>query len=515
MNQTSCSTSLPKVLFQEENLPSIPTVALEILRLSKDPTVSVEDLGEVISSDPALSAKILKLANSSLYRRGDEITTLPKAAVLLGLKTVKLMALSFSLTRNVERDSADSDSDYDLEEYWRHSLTLGVSARALARRVGSQRDDEAFLCGLLSYIGQMVMAQSLEEYNEVLDHATTMLPTSELEFEILNFNFHQVGGALLTNWGLPSIIALTVSHWGHEDLQEYVGNEQELQLCQIMKVANCASNVICELEKGQALKELHDCSNEFFGLGGEQIEEFLVNLQQDVQETAQLLNLDLSETDDYTSIVEDARSQMVQISLNTALDLEATTNRQRELEKEKQELELKAYTDKLTGIDNRESFEGFLHDTIRGHLTRNRPPYLGLLILDVDHFKKFNDTHGHLVGDDVLKLVSKSLVHCVRETDMAARFGGEEFVVLLPGTKEEALERVAERIRLNIEQTKYVTKEGETLSVTVSLGGVFCDAIYSTEQGEDLIKLADDCLYEAKNAGRNQWLIKKIELEKV
>ena len=86
MNQSSCTIALPKALFQKENLPSIPTVALEILRLSKDPSVSVEDLGEVISADPALSAKILKLANSSLYRRGEEITTLPKAAVLLGLK---------------------------------------------------------------------------------------------------------------------------------------------------------------------------------------------------------------------------------------------------------------------------------------------------------------------------------------------------------------------------------------------------------------------------------------------
>ena len=424
------------------------------------------------------------------------------------------MALSFSLTRNISRETDDSNSDYDLEEYWRHSLTLAVSARALARLVESPRDDEAFLCGLLSYIGQMVMAHSLPEYNEVLDHATTMLPTSDLEIDILGYDFHQVGGSLLMNWGLPSMISLTVSHWGHENLKEYVGNEQELQLCQLMKVANCASNVICELEKGKALKELHKNSSEFFGLSREEIEDFIVNLQQDVRETAKLLNLDIDDSDDYNSIVEDARQQMVQISLNTAFDLEVTTHRQRELEKEKQALEVKAFTDKLTGIDNRESFEDFLHDTIRGHITRNRPPYLALLILDVDHFKNFNDTHGHLVGDDILKLVAKSLVHCVRETDMAARFGGEEFIVLLPGTPEEALEQVAERIRLNIEQTKYVTKDGETLSVTVSLGGIFCEEIFSTDQGQDLIKKADDCLYKAKNAGRNQWIVETITLEK-
>lgn len=505
MSPAPAREALPETLFREENLPSLPTVALEVLRLSRDERVSVEDMGEVIASDPALSAKILKLANSSLYRRSEEITTLPKASVLLGVKTVKLMALSFSLTRGMVQE--DDSSDYDLEEYWRHSLILAAGARALARKVGSSREDEAFLCGLLGYLGQLVMARTLREYLEVLDHSTTILPAARLEREILGYDFHRVTGALLEHWGLPELIVRVTSLWGEEDFAQATDSREELELCQILALASAASEVICEIDKGQALARLHRKAREDFGWTEETIEDFLVGLQLDVCETASVLSLDVAQPEDYTRIVEDARQQMVEISLNTALDLQATTSRQQELEREKQVLEKKAYTDGLTGIDNRESFEDFFEDVLRGHLTRNRPSCIGLMMVDIDHFKSFNDTHGHLVGDAVLRQVARVLVDCVRETDMAARFGGEEFVILLPGAPEESLQHVAERIRKSVEESQHVTEEGASLSVTISLGGIFSDEITGIEQGQELLRQADERLYEAKKSGRNRWVL--------
>ena len=324
--------SLPEGFGNSEDLPSLPAVAIEVLRLARDEEATVEDLAKVISRYPALSAKILKLANSSHFRRRNDITTLEKATVMLGMKTVKLMALSFSLVSKLPQQGASNDFDY--VEYWRHSLATAVNARAFARLVKNRFADEAFLCGLLGRIGQL---------NDL--------------------NHSALGG---------------------------------------------------------------------FGLTEQEVESFVVGLEDAVAETAALLNVDFSDTDEYVNILEDALSQVIQISLDTAIDLEESTTRTAQLEREKEELEAAANTDKLTGLPNRAAFDSMLTQVVAARLRGHAANSLGILVLDVDHFKKFNDEYGHLAGDEVLKGVSGALSRSTRRTDFAARYGGEEFVVILP-----------------------------------------------------------------------------------
>lgn len=163
-------------------------------------------------------------------------------------------------------------------------------------------------------------------------------------------------------------------------------------------------------------------------------------------------------------------------------------------------LELSA-TDALTGLKNRRYFEqSFEAAHVRAF--RLKSP-LSVLVLDIDHFKSLNDTYGHTVGDDCLRSIARTLRESLARTqDLVARFGGEEFVVLLPDTDRSGAIRVAEKIRLAVEQTEFMVAE-QKLAVTVSIG-VATQIPAGPDQQHELFRKADEALYEAKAAGRNR-----------
>jgi diguanylate cyclase (GGDEF)-like protein len=162
-------------------------------------------------------------------------------------------------------------------------------------------------------------------------------------------------------------------------------------------------------------------------------------------------------------------------------------------------LERLAMQDDLTGLLNRRAF--FIQGEKEiSRVERQHTPF-SLLMLDVDVFKSVNDRYGHAAGDRVLKHVSQKIVENVREMDMVARMGGEEFSVLLPNTEAEDAVRLAERVRLAIERESCQLEE-HIIDVTVSVGV----ASYSQEFSslEAILRQADDSMYRAKNRGRNQ-----------
>ena len=159
-----------------------------------------------------------------------------------------------------------------------------------------------------------------------------------------------------------------------------------------------------------------------------------------------------------------------------------------------------AVTDGLTKIYNRRYFEEQL--TAELARARRHKHCTSLVIIDVDHFKKFNDTHGHLLGDQVLQGVARVLQKSTRETDLVARYGGEEFVVILPETPAEAAVEVAERIRRNIKAHPFWGRAQTPLTVTASVG-LASDPL-SLLEPKELIDQADKCLYQSKHEGRDR-----------
>jgi diguanylate cyclase (GGDEF)-like protein len=163
------------------------------------------------------------------------------------------------------------------------------------------------------------------------------------------------------------------------------------------------------------------------------------------------------------------------------------------------ELNMQAMRDPLTNLYNRRQLEESLHREVLRARRLGAP--VGVMAIDVDHFKRVNDTLGHEVGDSALRGVADELASCVREEDIACRAGGEEFVIILPGTGKTALRSRAEAVRKTIEQARIPAGEG-TLKLTVSIGLASFPTYGDT--GQAVLRAADVALYKAKAAGRNR-----------
>src|SRR5581483_11268401 len=160
-----------------------------------------------------------------------------------------------------------------------------------------------------------------------------------------------------------------------------------------------------------------------------------------------------------------------------------------------------AITDQLTGLHNRRYMARHL-DTLLSQATRSGKP-LAFLILDIDHFKQVNDSYGHDIGDEVLREFAKRISANVRGIDLACRYGGEEFVVVMPDTEITLAATIAERLRKSIETTPMpVSRAPGKLNITISIG--IAGSQGPSDTADALLRRSDQALYAAKRAGRNR-----------
>jgi two-component system cell cycle response regulator len=171
-----------------------------------------------------------------------------------------------------------------------------------------------------------------------------------------------------------------------------------------------------------------------------------------------------------------------------------------ELERANAQLARIAGTDPLMNIGNRRSFEEGIA-RVSGHAAREGCSY-GVLMIDIDHFKKINDRYGHATGDRVLSAVAAALVAAKEAGDEAFRYGGEEVVVVAPGRTGSSLEALAETMRLAVRSLRFDLVDGSTLSVTTSVGGASCEG--GNLAWKKVVERADQALYRAKEAGRDR-----------
>lgn len=167
--------------------------------------------------------------------------------------------------------------------------------------------------------------------------------------------------------------------------------------------------------------------------------------------------------------------------------------------KAQEELEKRAYYDHLTGLSNRGSFFQQCENILKQTLFDDMP--LSIVMMDVDHFKNVNDAYGHKAGDLVLQKLAAVSQSILRQNDVIARIGGEEFAILLPSTKKEGAFRVAEKLRIAIEKSLVFSTDNQKIHFTVSLGIAYKESGYCSV--DELLSQADKALYQSKDAGRN------------
>ncbi|NOY30586.1 MAG: diguanylate cyclase [Planctomycetes bacterium] len=239
----------------------------------------------------------------------------------------------------------------------------------------------------------------------------------------------------------------------------------------------------------------------------------MVSLQ--LQDLAKNMAIDVGE---HNSLMTDISSNLGELDLETAGSgtavAEALTqifaansklqdrlaDAEKKIQNQAEEIRVKqseARTDALTSLANRRAFDDVLAKNVTSFKSESRP--LSLMIFDVDHFKKFNDTHGHQAGDEVLRRVGSTIAKVVKSTDIPCRYGGEEFALVMPNTKIPQAKLAAERVRKAIEELT-IPFEGKSLKVTASMG---IAEVTASDDETKLVRRADDAVYAAKEAGRN------------
>ncbi len=486
--------SLPEELAKSEHLPTIPGVAVEVLRLTADETSSINDLATALAQDPALAGKILKVSNSGLFGVGSEVTTLERATMVLGLKTVKLMSLSFSLVASLP---TKGQGNFNYAEYWERCVVCAVASRAFANRVKPVVADQGFLVGLLAQLGQLAIQEAMpERYADVVSQANDVWPTAEHERPVLGFTSPEVGAALLESWSIPEAIWAPVL--GHQDPAATASDTEDAELlAQIVHCAWLCADLFVSKDKGTALDRLVNTAERFFEWTPEDCTEAVSGLEEQVRETAMVLECQAFDRESPVEILRKAQEQLVQVSLGVATEMHAARTKVRDLTD-------KATTDALTGLPNRAAFDEAMEKHATERMNEPLEGALGLLMIDIDHFKALNDTYGHPGGDEVLRQVAARMRRVMRPDDIPARYGGEEFAIIMPNANSTGLRALAERLRAVMEDEVFELPGGKKVNATISLGGALTKRIQSPSDIERLIGVADRYLYQAKNGGRNQ-----------
>ncbi|MDP2360244.1 MAG: HDOD domain-containing protein [bacterium] len=213
------------------DLPTLPTVVAKIIQLVDNPRTNAATLARLIAGDPALTARMLKMANSAYYGFPRRIGTINLAIVVLGFNTVRDLAVSASL---VERINLSHEGDGGMGDFWEHSVSTAVASRMLQRTAHNRTVGEAFVAGLLHDIGRLVVARYLpEEFQRIQEAlAGSDQPLWTIEHELLGMSHAEIGGTLCRHWNLPEAICDAI-HWHHMPMRQ----EERSPLTCILHVA--------------------------------------------------------------------------------------------------------------------------------------------------------------------------------------------------------------------------------------------------------------------------------------
>jgi HD-like signal output (HDOD) protein len=253
-------------------LPSLPAVAVRVVELTQRPDASLDDLAATIQNDQALAAKVLKTVNSSFYGLRMRCSTINQALVMLGMSTVKSLALGFSLVSSVPNDTGD---EFDLTAYWRRGLYTAVAARCIADAAGKVYADEAFLGGLLQDIGMMAMHQALgERYDKLAAAAGPHRRLAKAELAELDVQHADIGAMLTERWKFPPELVLPVKY--HERPTAAPAEHADIVRC--VGLGNMAHDVLTDADPGPALRRFQIHAQLWFGMGPDESEALLTRI---------------------------------------------------------------------------------------------------------------------------------------------------------------------------------------------------------------------------------------------
>lgn len=488
-------------------LPSPPAIALRILEAVKKDDASFSELARIIEVDPALTAKILKVANSSFYGMSSTISTIDKALSVLGLNVTKNIALSFVIAKEL---SGSESNGFDFKYFWKRAVTSAVSAELLASLL-SYKNEDLFVSALLQDIGVLVLYLCRpSEYRQVLDEKrVTELPVHGTEQRIFGCDHQEIGAELLVEWGLPETMASSIRyHHRSECPEEFRAQADFLRWSAMLASIYFGSRSV---EKGQQLKT-EICPR--FKIEPEAIDALIDDVAGKSVEILSFFEIDPGEMKPFSLLLQEANEELRRINLSyEQVVMQAKQARQKaeelaaELLQANVKLREMAFRDGLTGLYNYRYFQELMDREVSRAVRYDLA--LSLMLFDIDFFKKVNDTYGHPAGDEVLRHLAELVQATMRISDIVVRYGGEEFAVILPSTDLAGGKVFATRLRRRVEEMEVVVN-GIPIRITISIGLTGYDAARKSLDKSVMINSADAALYKAKHNGRNRVVVQKL-----
>jgi len=464
------------------NLPSLPSVALKIIDLAGEADTSLTQINHYISLDPALAAKIIKTANSPLYKSRYPISNISQATNILGTYGVITIALSFSLADSLIKQSREKLGTAGNNNFWRRSITSALASRTLGKRLEMDRMlDDLFLAGLLQDIGILAFyALVPEDYPSVFSCTENHNILLKTEYETFGIGHDELGASLLEYWKFPEYApaACRSSHTAPAIPNAGIN--------ECVAASGYLTDYFLSQDKKEKIDEAIRVTETYLGLDEHALLEVLETMQNDLHHVEELFEITILSPLHLDNIITEARELLTMRSMLKV-----------------RELEDKIQHDGLTGAHNRAYFDSAFRNEFQLSMQQEIP--LSLAMIDIDNYKTFNDTYGHIAGDGILVAVAKAIADQIRQTDILCRYGGDEFALILSGTTLSAARHILGRIMESVATIAYKPNETNIINITVSIGLVTnMDREKSFDLQSEMLEAADRALYAAKYAGRNR-----------
>ncbi|UCD75099.1 MAG: HDOD domain-containing protein [Phycisphaerales bacterium] len=489
-------------LFNRAKLPTGPAVAARILALIDDPSSTSAQFGEVIEADAALAGRLLEMANSEMYQQSVPITTIHRAVTLIGLRQLRLLVLGFELVNHVGRLG---EGPFDIQSFWQESLLRASLSQEIAACVVPSLADEAFVVGLLQDCGIPMLIQILGRGYAELFAAHRGSPPTFHAHEQRFFPYSHVDAisALSSIWKLPACIRDPL---GMQHERRTLGKKPTTtELLGAVSYLVGSIGFFADDQDRSVDPGLRDYARRELHLTDEDLEESLSSSAERYRAITALFEAALPQDFDITELLAEAKRRFAIEAADLQRDLRSVQNDLARLVTERSNLAQalaqyreRASADPLTGILNRGALVEMTDNCLRLATEQKLP--VAAYFLDIDGFKRINDEFGHAAGDQVLKDVSDTIVQTLGDA-IVGRYGGEEFVAVIPGVTGGRAEELGEAL---VRAVRHGWPQGPDVprSVTCSLGVVWA-APESVQASGPLFSAADELMYAAKRKGKN------------
>ena len=329
------SQTIEESIKNHKDLPTLPGIAVRILDAVGKNQTGLKEIADILSTDPPLSAKVLKLINSSFYGLPTKITSVQRAINLLGLNAVKNLALSFSLLNEYK----NKDNGYfDYTMFWKNSLVSAIAAKTIAQKIFPDFEEDAFFLGLIHNIGILALLQCFpDKYSLVLDKIKDGRCTyHEAEADIFGSNHMDVGSYLTKSWGLPETFTSPIEY--HHQPDRLKTNKSDIKkLTQILHLSSLFGDLFHHPDKRLYLGQVEWHAKEHGQFETLQIDEIITQIHEQTMHVFPFFELKLGSEQNYLEVIEKARKELISLSADTIYQ-SVKEERKLELQKEQENL---------------------------------------------------------------------------------------------------------------------------------------------------------------------------------